>query len=84
LRLAPGGNPGDVAAGCFFYFENDSGAFSWFNNGYTNSADYRDSTTGVYLVRSAAAVPEPGSWAMLIAGFGLTGIVARRRHRLAA
>ena len=28
----------------------------------------------------AAAVPEPASWAMLIAGFGLTGAVARRRR----
>jgi hypothetical protein len=29
---------------------------------------------------SAAAVPEPASWAMLIAGFGLVGAVARRRR----
>ncbi len=29
-----------------------------------------------------AAVPEPGIWAMLIAGFGLTGGAMRRRHRL--
>ncbi len=30
------------------------------------------------------AVPEPGTWAMLIAGFGLVGAVARRRKALAA
>lgn len=29
-------------------------------------------------------VPEPASWAMLIAGFGLTGAVARRRRALRA
>jgi hypothetical protein len=28
-----------------------------------------------------AVVPEPASWAMLIAGFGLTGAVMRRRRR---
>ena len=33
---------------------------------------------------AAGAVPEPASWAMLIAGFGLVGAVARRRqHGLA-
>ncbi|WP_426165378.1 NF038122 family metalloprotease [Sandarakinorhabdus sp. DWP1-3-1] len=30
------------------------------------------------------ALPEPGSWAMLIAGFGLTGAVMRRRRAVAA
>ncbi|WP_416907736.1 MAG: PEPxxWA-CTERM sorting domain-containing protein [Polymorphobacter sp.] len=28
-----------------------------------------------------AAVPEPGTWAMLIAGFGLVGTMMRRRQR---
>jgi hypothetical protein len=40
-------------------------------------------TNGGFLVRSSsitgAAVPEPASWAMLIAGFGLTGAAMRRR-----
>lgn len=31
-----------------------------------------------------ATVPEPASWAMLIAGFGLTGAVMRRRRGVAA
>ena len=32
----------------------------------------------------AGAVPEPASWAMLIAGFGLTGAAMRRRRRALA
>jgi hypothetical protein len=32
----------------------------------------------------AAVVPEPASWAMMIAGFGLLGTAARRRARVAA
>jgi hypothetical protein len=31
-----------------------------------------------------AVVPEPASWAMLIAGFGLTGAILRRRRQVAA
>ena len=33
---------------------------------------------------SLTAVPEPTSWAMLIAGFGAVGILARRRSRVVA
>jgi hypothetical protein len=28
----------------------------------------------------AAGIPEPGTWAMLITGFGLVGLAARRRR----
>ncbi len=34
---------------------------------------------GVFDTPGIAAIPEPASWAMLIAGFGLTGAVLRRR-----
>ncbi len=36
-------------------------------------------TVGTYGI--APAVPEPGIWAMLLAGFGLIGLTARRRTR---
>jgi hypothetical protein len=32
-----------------------------------------------YTLKVSAAVPEPASWAMMIAGFGLTGATMRRR-----
>ena len=37
-----------------------------------------------YLVNGTAVVPEPTSWAMLIAGFGLVGAAARRRRTVVA
>ncbi len=39
-----------------------------------------------YIIRlsGSAMVPEPATWAMLIAGFGLVGAAARRRRRYAA
>jgi len=33
---------------------------------------------------SSGAVPEPAAWALMIAGFGLVGAMARRRHTLAS
>jgi hypothetical protein len=81
LRTSPY-EPGLLAAGYFFYFDDVALSYSWFNNGYTNSGDYVDSITGVYLVRNlAGAVPEASAWAMMIAGFGLVGGVLRRRSQ---
>ena len=44
--------------------------------------------TGVQFGRAATApvsvIPEPGAWAMLIAGFGLVGFAARRRQGIEA
>jgi hypothetical protein len=57
---------------------NSSGGFG-FPGGVNEtgaSAAFRLNGTG----GSAGAVPEPASWAMLIAGFGLTGAAMRRRR----
>ena len=45
---------------------------------YSNSADNVGPLLDNVLV--SQAVPEPASWAMLIAGFGLVGAAARRRR----
>lgn len=37
-----------------------------------------------FITTNAGAVPEPSSWALLIAGFGLTGATMRRRRAVAA
>ncbi len=42
------------------------------------------SASGIFLVPPAGGVPEPASWVMLISGFGLVGVTARRRRRFAA
>jgi len=51
-------------------------SFVRFNNEYIG---VRDITT-----LTGAVVPEPASWAMLIAGFGLVGAAARRRRTAVA
>lgn len=48
--------------------------FYWDSGGQDNSDSIRVNVT---------AVPEPSSWAMLIAGFGLVGAAARRRRAVA-
>jgi uncharacterized repeat protein (TIGR03803 family) len=43
-----------------------------------------DNDMGTVWTLDSGVVPEPASWAMLIAGFGLTGAVMRRRRVTAA
>ena len=40
---------------------------------------YLPRSGGVEVIATSGAVPEPASWAMLIAGFGLVGAAARRK-----
>jgi hypothetical protein len=59
-------------------------------NGFQTAAGYIFQSnlladTSVYQINfTAAGVPEPSSWAMLIVGFGLTGAAMRRRTRTVA
>jgi hypothetical protein len=68
--LGTGNNP-DISV---FYF--DGSTFRY--------AGYVEPGPGFHVLGTAAAVPEPASWALLIAGFGLTGAAMRRRARVAA
>lgn len=54
--------------------------------GPTAFYDYDVPTISYSVSAIAAAVPEPAAWAMLLAGFGMIGMAARRRTsvRLAA
>jgi hypothetical protein len=47
------------------------------------SGNYGSDSTGLNFTLTAG-VPEPANWALLIAGFGLTGAAMRRRRTLAA
>ena len=49
----------------------------WFGNNNDSADGYRLRSVSV------AAVPEPGTWALMIGGFGLTGAALRRRRTLA-
>lgn len=47
--------------------------------------DYEsDNHTVGYFISKGGVVPEPATWAMMIAGFGLVGMAARRRSQMAA
>ncbi|QMW24536.1 PEP-CTERM sorting domain-containing protein [Sandaracinobacteroides saxicola] len=50
------------------------------NNNYGD----RFTWTGLAEARYAGAVPEPATWAMMIAGFGLVGAATRRRRTMVA
>jgi hypothetical protein len=59
---------------------NRYGSFDYilgFNDSYTGDADYDDFVVGVNFV--TAPVPEPETYAMMLAGLGLLGLSVRRR-----
>ena len=86
--LAPGATVFDVAANTAsfgekigYYFEFDINYNTTDANGVTDINVYRDITTGD-INAAASAVPEPSTWAMMLAGFaGLAAASAGRLRR---
>jgi hypothetical protein len=51
---------------------------------FTITGDGAAGLSAQLAIRLDSSIPEPGTWAMLIAGFGLTGAVSRRRRMVTA
>ncbi|PZN93706.1 MAG: hypothetical protein DCF31_11880 [Alphaproteobacteria bacterium] len=71
---------------CSFGQFGDFNLFGQFNGAPTGTSYFTLSTAGgdrmivTSMASAVPSVPEPASWAMLIAGFGLTGAAMRRRR----
>jgi len=76
--------PTDFGVSNYFFFTNDStnGARVFATNLNTTEAALDDSTTvNASWSIAAAPVPEPETFAMLLAGLGIVGTVIRRRRQ---
>jgi len=66
-------------------YESDNHTVGWFNtdsfpDGLLDPELCNSGDSACTVVNPASAVPEPASWAMMIAGFGLVGATMRRRR----
>ncbi|WP_027516189.1 PEPxxWA-CTERM sorting domain-containing protein [Bradyrhizobium sp. WSM1417] len=69
-------------------FDNTAHSYSWSGGTFTLAIDdvskfsvgHSNSVTGEITVTSIAAVPEPGTWAMMLLGFAGIGVVTYRRR----
>jgi len=74
--------PNTSATLAFFGFTSTGPITSITVNNQVGGSQVFDVTA--FSIGSAAAIPEPQSWALLIAGFGLTGAAMRRRRAAVA
>ena len=81
LSFIPGNTPFGETSLTLRAMNNTSFAFRIATDSANNIGPLLDS---VKLTESAGVIPEPATWAMLIAGFGLVGTAMRRRRAVAA
>lgn len=82
-------NYADVAAGVYqnsarlnFNFLLGSGFTPNVDSTYSVNLTSNGNSLRVFAQLGAGAVPEPGTWAMMILGFGLVGFAMRRRQAM--
>jgi hypothetical protein len=81
------GTSSSVGALTFFGFTDVGAAISGITINAGNAqtgADFLGVDDVRFAVRATGAVPEPGTWAMLMLGFGMTGFALRRRSKVTA
>ena len=74
IRIGPGGKQSNVISGLVMPTGLEVGG-----NGKLYVTNF-SAMPGIGQVLAISYVPEPASWAMMIAGFGLVGTMARRRR----
>jgi hypothetical protein len=76
-----GANTGEPYAFINVYFSNGASfdAVRFFEDPTVGGYESDNHTVG-YFITKGGVVPEPATWAMMIAGFGLVGFAARRRR----
>ncbi len=77
-----GKNAGESYAFINFYFEDGLtiDRIRFYEQPQVGGYESDNHTVGYFLSQGGNGVPEPATWAMLIAGFGLVGAAARRRN----
>ena len=66
-----------------FYVELAGGWYAPGGYGVPNGFDWSDTGFTLATFAPTSAVPEPATWAMMIAGFGVVGVAVRRRRAAA-
>lgn len=56
------------------------GVVNWSDSSYQSGLAWDGALIGEVPIDPTPGIPEPGTWALMIAGFGLVGIAARRRR----
>lgn len=79
--VIPGGDAlNKLTPNTIFAVRTDQGNFAKVLVTFPFSSGYQNNGLGIYWVTMAAPVPEPEGYAMLLAGLGLIGAIARRRR----